>query len=216
MMDLSEVVLRLSTASLIGAACGLNRNLHRKPTGVRTLGLVGFGSAFIVITFGQASTADASRVVQGVSSRELGSLARGGIVRNDNHCRVPCAWHYNCSMRLAHSVHRGSMRGCRVALSPHKPANRAGAFGQFLFPRRLIDILLRAEPALALKWVDASCNIAMKAASASSRHSVGQQREPLSDFRLSHRIRQMSPIATKRLYDRRCGARIRSTEITIG
>lgn len=137
MMDLSEVILRLSTASLIGAACGLNRNLHRKPTGVRTLGLVGFGSAFIVITFGQASTADASRVVQGVSSRELGSLARGVIVRNDNHCRVPCAWHYNCSMRLAHSVHRGSMRGRRLALSPHKPANRAGACAEM--GRRLLQ-----------------------------------------------------------------------------
>jgi putative Mg2+ transporter-C (MgtC) family protein len=64
MMDLSDVTLWLCTTSLIGAGFGLNRDLHGKPSGVRTLGLVGFGSAFIVITFGQASTADASRVIQ--------------------------------------------------------------------------------------------------------------------------------------------------------
>jgi putative Mg2+ transporter-C (MgtC) family protein len=101
MMDLSEVTLRLCTASLIGAGFGLNRDLHGKPTGVRTLGLVGFGSAFIVITFGQASTADASRVVQGVVTG-IGFLGAGVIVRNDNHHRVhglttaACVWLTAC------------------------------------------------------------------------------------------------------------------------
>jgi putative Mg2+ transporter-C (MgtC) family protein len=101
MMDLSEVTLRLCTASLIGAGFGLNRDLHGKPTGVRTLGLVGFGSAFIVITFGQASTADASRVVQGVVTG-IGFLGAGVIVRNNNHLRVrgittaACVWLTAC------------------------------------------------------------------------------------------------------------------------
>jgi putative Mg2+ transporter-C (MgtC) family protein len=101
MMDLSEVTLRLSTASLIGAGFGLNRDLHGKPTGVRTLGLVGFGSAFIVMTFGQVSTADASRVVQGVVTG-IGFLGAGVIVRNNKNDHVhglttaACVWLTAC------------------------------------------------------------------------------------------------------------------------
>jgi uncharacterized membrane protein YhiD involved in acid resistance len=38
--DIAAIILRLGTATLIGAAIGLNRDLH-----VRTLGLVGLASA---------------------------------------------------------------------------------------------------------------------------------------------------------------------------
>lgn len=101
MMDLSDVSLRLSTASLIGAGFRLNRDLHGKPTSVLTLGLVGSGSAFIVITFGQASTADVSRVMQDAAT-EIGFLGTGVIVRNNNHYRVhgvttaACVWLTAC------------------------------------------------------------------------------------------------------------------------
>ena len=44
-MSTLEIVLRLGLAALVGAALGLNREMHGKPTGVRTLGLVGLGSA---------------------------------------------------------------------------------------------------------------------------------------------------------------------------
>ena len=43
MLDLSDVILRLGSATLVGAVIGLNRDLHGKPTGVRTLGLVALG-----------------------------------------------------------------------------------------------------------------------------------------------------------------------------
>jgi putative Mg2+ transporter-C (MgtC) family protein len=45
-MDLIEIVVRACAAMLAGAVLGLNRDLHGKPTGIRTLGLVGgrFGS----------------------------------------------------------------------------------------------------------------------------------------------------------------------------
>src|ERR1700683_154649 len=36
-----DAVRRLGAATLIGAAIGLNRDLHGKPIGVRTLGMVG-------------------------------------------------------------------------------------------------------------------------------------------------------------------------------
>ena len=43
-MDTLEITLRLLAATAAGAAFGLNRDMHDKQTGVRTLGLVGLGS----------------------------------------------------------------------------------------------------------------------------------------------------------------------------
>ena len=40
-----DIALRLGAATLVGAVLGLNRDLHGKPTGVRTLGLVCLGAA---------------------------------------------------------------------------------------------------------------------------------------------------------------------------
>jgi uncharacterized membrane protein YhiD involved in acid resistance len=36
-VDTLDIALRLGTATLVGAVLGLNRDLHGKPTGVRTL-----------------------------------------------------------------------------------------------------------------------------------------------------------------------------------
>jgi len=44
-----DIVLRLGSAMLIGGAIGLNRDLHHKPTGMRTLGLVALGSTLAVL-----------------------------------------------------------------------------------------------------------------------------------------------------------------------
>ena len=44
-----DILIRLGAATVIGGAVGLNRELHHKSTGVRTLGLVGLGSALAVI-----------------------------------------------------------------------------------------------------------------------------------------------------------------------
>jgi putative Mg2+ transporter-C (MgtC) family protein len=87
MMEFSEIVLRLAAATLIGAAIGLNRDLHGKPTGVRTLGLVCLGSALIVMAGdGFAPTVSAhwdarSRVIQGLITG-IGFLGGGVIVRS--------------------------------------------------------------------------------------------------------------------------------------
>ena len=100
-MDTLEIALRLCTAALVGAMLGLNRDLRGKPTGVRTLGLVGFGSAFVVLTFGQASSADASRVMQGIVTG-IGFLGAGVIVRNNDNYHVhglttaACVWLTAC------------------------------------------------------------------------------------------------------------------------
>ena len=87
MIDYTEIILRLGLATVVGGAVGLNRELHGKPTGIRTLGLVGLGSALAMmasldLTSGNA-TSDvnaSSRVIQGVLAG-IGFLGAGVIVR---------------------------------------------------------------------------------------------------------------------------------------
>ncbi|QMW22283.1 MgtC/SapB family protein [Sandaracinobacteroides saxicola] len=78
-----ESALRLLVATLVGAAVGLNRDLHGKPTGVRTLGLVGLASALLTLMVIDAGGGhDAiSRVVQGVVTG-IGFLGAGVILRD--------------------------------------------------------------------------------------------------------------------------------------
>ena len=100
-MDMFDTGLRLCAAALIGVALGLNRDLHGKPTGVRTLGLVGLGSALAVLSIAQVSSADASRVIQGIVTG-IGFLGAGVIVRSEQGERVhgfttaACVWLTAC------------------------------------------------------------------------------------------------------------------------
>lgn len=96
MMDASTeivILLRLGAAALIGAAIGLNRDLHGKPTGVRTLGLVGLGTALVVLASMDFKTAEGldanpvSRAIQGVLTG-IGFLGAGVIVRNSTGQKV--------------------------------------------------------------------------------------------------------------------------------
>jgi putative Mg2+ transporter-C (MgtC) family protein len=65
-MDTLEIALRLGAATLAGVVLGVNRDLHGKPTGVRTLGLVCLGSALAVLSIHAVTGTDASRVIQGI------------------------------------------------------------------------------------------------------------------------------------------------------
>lgn len=76
-----EVFIRLLAATVAGGAIGLNRDLHAKPTGVRTLGLVGLGSALAVMAAAAiGGPGDASRAIQGILTG-IGFLGAGVIVR---------------------------------------------------------------------------------------------------------------------------------------
>jgi putative Mg2+ transporter-C (MgtC) family protein len=85
MLDWTDAVIRLLIATLIGAAIGLDRDLHGKPSGVRTLGIVSLGSAAIVLASQYPAhaidTAAASRVMQGIITG-IGFLGAGVILRN--------------------------------------------------------------------------------------------------------------------------------------
>jgi putative Mg2+ transporter-C (MgtC) family protein len=82
-MDWSEIALRLGAATVIGAAIGLDRELHHKSAGVRTIGLVSLGSAMaiLVVTYAMADNAAASRVLQGIVAG-IGFLGAGVIMRH--------------------------------------------------------------------------------------------------------------------------------------
>ena len=90
MFPLREFMLRLGLAALLGAAIGVERDLHRRPAGVRTSAFVCFGSAlFTMLSFELArrygdtsSTRIASNLVQGIGFLGAGAILReaGGIV----------------------------------------------------------------------------------------------------------------------------------------
>jgi putative Mg2+ transporter-C (MgtC) family protein len=101
-MDTLDIVFRLGTALVVGGALGLNRDLHAKPTGIRTLSLVGLGSALAVMAVTSAGDINAiSRVVQGIVTG-IGFLGAGVIVRNVDGDHVhglttaACTWLTAC------------------------------------------------------------------------------------------------------------------------
>jgi putative Mg2+ transporter-C (MgtC) family protein len=100
-MDLFDVAIRLALATLAGGALGLNRDLRGKPTGVRTLGLVGLASAMVVMAVAPTDSAAASRVIQGIVTG-IGFLGAGVILRNEVGKRVhglttaACVWLTAC------------------------------------------------------------------------------------------------------------------------
>lgn len=91
-----DAILRLVAAMAAGMAVGLNRDLHGKPTGVRTLGLVALGAALVSLAAlgveGIAGHPDAtSRVVQGILQGVLtgiGFLGAGVLMRHPDRMRV--------------------------------------------------------------------------------------------------------------------------------
>ena len=80
-METAEIFLRLAVATLAGVALGLNRDLHGKPTGVRTLGLVGLASAMVVLAVSHGEPSNVGRVIQGIVTG-IGFLGAGVIVHN--------------------------------------------------------------------------------------------------------------------------------------
>lgn len=105
-LALGEIALRLGAATVAAGAVGLNRDLHGKPIGVRTLGLVGLSTAVVVLLADagivRSDISDAtSRVIQGILTG-IGFLGAGVIVHGAPHKRVhgltsaACVWFTAC------------------------------------------------------------------------------------------------------------------------
>lgn len=90
MVSLHEIILRVSFAALLGAAIGVERDVHRRPAGIRTSAFVCMGSAlFTILSFELAhrygdssSTRIAANLVQGIGFLGAGAILReaGGLV----------------------------------------------------------------------------------------------------------------------------------------
>ena len=106
MLDWSDIVLRLGVATVASAAIGLNRDLHDKPIGVRTLGIVGLATSLVVLTSNPIALeaglmSDAtSRVVQGILTG-IGFLGAGVIIHSERGkvrglTSAACVWLTAC------------------------------------------------------------------------------------------------------------------------
>ncbi|MBP1207245.1 putative Mg2+ transporter-C (MgtC) family protein [Duganella sp. 1411] len=94
MVDYWDISARLGVALLFGCVIGLERNLHGKPTGMKTLGLVALGAALVAMASmefapfdGQYSREALSRAVQGVITG-IGFLGAGVIVLDNGSAKI--------------------------------------------------------------------------------------------------------------------------------
>ena len=92
MPDFLEAVLRLLAAAVAGMVIGVNRDLHDKPIGARTLGLVALGAALATLAstnFGNLTFKEdtISRVIQGVLTG-IGFIGAGVILHDPGRLRV--------------------------------------------------------------------------------------------------------------------------------
>ncbi len=88
-LDYSEL-LNLAYATFVGGLIGLNRQMHRKPAGLRTHALVSLGAALaavLVVRVSHGDTNAASRVLQGVVTG-IGFMGAGVIMHHDSESRV--------------------------------------------------------------------------------------------------------------------------------
>jgi putative Mg2+ transporter-C (MgtC) family protein len=88
--DWMGISARLAAAVLAGAILGINRDLHHKAAGLRTLALVSIGSALavmvtLILTHGSGDAA--SRVIQGLVTG-VGFLGAGVIIHHVPEHRV--------------------------------------------------------------------------------------------------------------------------------
>src|SRR5262245_22622461 len=85
-----QIVGRLGLAVLVGSVLGINRNLRRKPAGVRTHALVSLGTALVTLITFESTNHDIgaiSRVMQGLVTG-IGFLGAGVIIHHDAEHRV--------------------------------------------------------------------------------------------------------------------------------
>ena len=89
-LSLTEIIIRLTVATLIGGLLGLNREIHGKPAGLRTHAMVALGTALVTLTGvalaghdGQFDSNSVSRVIQGVVAG-IGFLGGGTILKSDS------------------------------------------------------------------------------------------------------------------------------------
>lgn len=80
--QLHEMLIRLGLATVLGAILGIDRDLHKKPAGLRVLAMVGLGACGIVmasISMEHSTSDGLLRTIQGVLTG-IGFLGAGVIM----------------------------------------------------------------------------------------------------------------------------------------
>jgi putative Mg2+ transporter-C (MgtC) family protein len=85
MLPLHEILLRLTVAAVLGAVIGVERELRRRPAGIRTSLFVCLATALFTVLSGEiahafgdtGSTRIASNIVQGIGFLGAGAILRG-------------------------------------------------------------------------------------------------------------------------------------------
>ncbi|MBD2092746.1 MgtC/SapB family protein [Microcoleus sp. FACHB-1515] len=89
-IDWQHVLLRLVLAIVVGGLIGLERQLDRKPAGLRTHMLVSLGAAIFVLSGLSGSAIDSgdhTRVIQGITTG-VGFLGAGEIISRTDRRKV--------------------------------------------------------------------------------------------------------------------------------
>jgi putative Mg2+ transporter-C (MgtC) family protein len=88
--DLLDLLSRLAIATALGAAVGLDREIHEKPAGFRTHAMVSLGAALMTIVGlgfrqddGPIDAGSVSRVLQGIIAG-IGFIGGGAILRRED------------------------------------------------------------------------------------------------------------------------------------
>ncbi len=87
--EATRIVLRLTMATILGAAIGFERELRGKDAGLRTHMLVSLGAAIFILVPLQSGMEihDASRVLQGIIAG-IGFLGAGAIIKFSNRGEI--------------------------------------------------------------------------------------------------------------------------------
>ena len=117
MLDWTEIILRLGVATLAGGLIGLNRDLHGKPIGLKTLALVSACDRHAagdgrIPTTPESSRTPGSRVMQGILTG-IGFLGAGVIVHAGPPFQGSRA--HQRRLHLAGGLHRNRLRSRTMA-----------------------------------------------------------------------------------------------------
>ncbi len=132
MLSTADICLRLGAAVLAGGLVGINREMHSKPVGVRTLGLVALGAALVTLAGSgfsdDGADANAGRAIQGIVTG-IGFLGAGVIVKREGRGRVHGLTTARGDLGDGGARHRLRPRrlppaGARHGLPPRDPAGR--------------------------------------------------------------------------------------------
>lgn len=91
--QIGEILIRLGTATLIGAVIGLNRHLHGQPAGLRTHALVCVAAALAIVIFssldgsGNQAVDAQARVLQGIVTG-VGFIGAGVILHESQGHKI--------------------------------------------------------------------------------------------------------------------------------